>query len=336
MSDAARQKPEVSIVMPVRNEEATVGAAIRSALGQVDAPPLEVVVAVGDSEDGTRAVVSDMAHGDHRVRMLSNVGGNTPAGLNAAILESKGDVIVRCDGHSNLPADYVATAMRVLGETGADVVGGTQKAVGSGFWQRAAAIAMTTPAGVGDSRFHTGGRPGPVDTVYLGVFRRAALERVGLFDESLTRNQDYELNYRIREGGGVVYYHPDLEVDYFPRRKLSGLASQYKQYGTWKRLVLRRFPQSLRWRQLAAPLLVIGLIGSAVLLLLGRPYMAAVIPAAYLGLVFGTTILELIRRRDVAALGLPVALPIMHLSWAFGFMTSDIKDPGPQIPRIQP
>ncbi|NND02781.1 MAG: glycosyltransferase family 2 protein [Acidimicrobiia bacterium] len=334
MSDAARQKPEVSIVMPARNDEAAVAQAIRSALGQVGAPPLEVIVAVGESTDATRSVVSDIAHDDHRVRVLSHVAGNTPEGLNAAIHDSHGDVIVRCDAHSNLPSDYVATALGILEETGADVVGGTQRAVGTRFWQRAAAIAMTTPLGVGDAKFHTGGSPGPVDTVYLGVFKRSALERVGLFDESLTRNQDYELNFRIRDSGGVVYYHPALAVDYIPRENPRKLASQYRQYGAWKRVVLRRFPESLRWRQLAAPLLVVGLFVSLVLLLFGQRRLAAVVPGVYLAGVLATTLVELLRRRDLAALGLPVVLPVMHLSWAFGFMTDDIRDPGPRIPRL--
>jgi GT2 family glycosyltransferase len=195
---------------------------------------------------------------------------------------------------------------------------------------------MTTPVGVGDARFHLGGPPGPVDTVYLGVFHRSALERVGLFDESLERNQDYELNLRIRESGGEVYFDPALVVDYIPRASLGSLAGQYRQYGRWKRLVLRRFPQSLRWRQLAAPLLVLGLVVSILLFLLGWRPAAVVVPGAYALAVIGTALVELIRRRDPAALALPVVLPTMHLSWAYGFMASDISDPGPAIPRLDP
>jgi glycosyltransferase involved in cell wall biosynthesis len=333
--DAALSRPRVSVVIPVRNEADAVDAAIRSALGQSASPPMEVIVADGASSDGTRAVVSAAAHDDHRVRLISNPAGKTPTGLNEAIKAAGGDVIVRCDAHSRLPEDYVARALEILDDTGADVVGGTQRAVGHTFWQRAVAIAMTTPAGVGDARFHTGGRPGPVDTVYLGVFRRSALERAGLFDESLERNQDYELNYRIRHSGGVVYFHPDLAVDYSPRRNLRGLARQYRQYGTWKRLVLRRAPQSLRWRQLAPPLLVVGLVFSLVMLLLGHQMPAAVIPGAYGLGVIGTTLFELLRRRSLAALALPLVLPTMHLSWAFGFMTSDVADGGPSIPRLE-
>ncbi len=328
--------PEVSVVIPVRNEESTIANAIRSALGQTGAPPLEVIVADGDSTDGTRAVVSALAHDDHRVRLMSNPASHIPSGLNAAIRAARGDVIVRCDAHSVLPSGYIASALRLLEKTGADVVGGIQRAVGRTWWQRATAIGMTTPLGVGDARFHTGGPPGPVDTVYLGVFRRAALERSGLFDESLHRNEDYELNYRIRRDGGVVYFHPDLEVEYAPRRNLLALAGQYRHYGAWKRLVLRRFPESLRWRQLAAPLLVVGFVVSLILLVFGQARLASLIPGGYLAAILLTSLVELIRRRDSAALALPLVLPTMHLSWAFGFMTSDLQDPGPSVARLDP
>lgn len=328
--------PHISVVIPVRNEEHAITAAIGSALAQQVEAQLEVIVADGGSDDGTRNAVLAMAHEDPRVRLVSNPTATTPAGLNAAIEESRGSVIVRCDAHSVLPKDYIATALSIMEATGADVVGGTQRAIGRGFWQRAIAMAMTTPAGIGDARFHTGGPPGPVDTVYLGVFRRSAFERVGLFDRSLLRNQDYELNHRVRKSGRDVYFHPDLEVDYLPRSNLWQLARQFKQYGEWKRLVLRRFPESLRWRQLAPPLFVVGLVISVVLLLIGQGTLAAIIPVAYGVLVAATTLFELARRRQIAALGLIAVLPTMHLSWAFGFMTSDLTDPGPDIPRLDP
>ena len=318
----------------MRNGVATIGRAVRSALAQTGVGPLEVIVADGDSGDGTRAVVSEIAHADSRVRLVGNPQGKTPTGLNRAILESVGDVIVRCDAQSELPSDYVASAIDTLVETGADVVGGVQHAVGDGFWQRAVAMGMSTPAGVGDARFHFGGAPGEVDTVYLGVFRRSTLRRVGLYDESLERNQDYELNYRVRSAPGRVYFDPKLVVNYSPRTSLAALSRQYFDYGAWKRLVLRRFPASLRWRQLAPPLLIVGLIASLGFLIAGWRQLALVVPTAYGMLVGATTLMELVRRRDLAALGLPLVLPTMHLSWALGFMVGDVTDTGPSIPRL--
>ena len=182
------------------------------------------------------------------------------------------------------------------------------------------AIAQTTFLGVGDARYRTGGQAGPVDTVYLGVFRRAALDRVGGFDEGQVRNQDYELNWRLRASGGTVYFHPDLAVAYTPRPGLRPLWRQYWEYGTWKRVMLRKHPRSLRWRQLAPPGLIAGLVWSLVMLVTPWPWAAAIVPGAYLAALLGAALAEGIRRRDPAALALPVVLPTMHLAWGLGFL----------------
>ncbi len=181
------------------------------------------------------------------------------------------------------------------------------------------AVAQTTFLGVGDARYRTGGKPGPVDTVYLGVFRRAALDRVGGFDESQVRNQDYELNWRLRESGGTVYFHPDLAVAYTPRSGLRPLWRQYWEYGTWKRVMLRKHPRSLRWRQLAAPRLVWacwGRLRCSHPLALGGGHRARRLP----GRPAGHDPFEGMRRRDPAALALPLVLPTMHFAWGLGFL----------------
>ena len=315
--------PAVSVVIPVRNGAGSIGTAIESCLAQDYEGPIEVVVGDGRSTDTTRAVVESFQ--DMGVRLVDNPTGLTPAGLNAAIAAAHGDVIVRCDAHSRLPADYVRRAVEILDQTGADNVGGIQRAVGVSLVQRAIALAMTSRIGVGDARFHYGGSAGPTDTVYLGVFRREALDRVGLFDETLHRNQDYELNHRIRATGGVVFFHPDLAVEYAPRRTFRRLWSQYYQYGHWKLRVLRRHPRSLRLRQLAPPLLVVGLIGSGVLAVVGRPGYALVIPAAWLGALLAAGLVTVVRTREPAALLMPVAVGIMHLSWGLGFLGAAVR-----------
>lgn len=315
-----RTLPAVSVVMPVRNEVASVEEALLSALGQNYPGPLEVVVADGMSEDGTRELLDRLAGGNPRVRLVENPRGSTPAGLNAAIRASSGEVIVRCDGHAVLPPDYVRRAVEILGETGADNVGGIQAAQGKGVLQRAIALGMSTPFGVGDARFHYGGPAGPADTVYLGAFRRSALERVGLFDESLGRSQDSDLNYRIRASGGSVYFHPDLRVVYRPRPGLGSLWQQYWRSGAWKRELLGRRPGSLRWRQLVSPALVLALFGSAILALTPWRKVALLAPALYAAEVMFATIWTALRRGDPAALLLPVVLPTMHLAWGLGFL----------------
>lgn len=312
--------PFVSCVIPVRNEAATVGAAIRSCLDQCYDGSLEVVVADGMSDDGTRDVVTVLAAEDPRVRLVDNPGRVTPAALNSAMAAAKGEVIVRCDSHAVLPRDYVARAVAVLAATGAANVGGIQHAVGEGPVQRAVAMAMSSPLGVGDARFHYGGAAGPVDTVYLGAFRREALEGVGGFDERLERNQDYELNYRLRAAGETVWFDPALRVDYRARESLGALWRQYHGYGAGKRKVLRLHRRALRWRQLAPPLLVAGLTGSAVALVAGAPMLASVVPTAYGALLIAGTAVELVRRRDAAALLLPVTFATMHVAWGVGFL----------------
>ena len=311
--------PLVSVVMPVLNGEQVVADAVVSALDQDYPGPIEVVVAHGPSHDGT-ATILDRIAADPRVTVVSNPTGATAAGLNTAIAASQGTVVVRCDAQARLPRDYVRRALEILAETGADNVGGIQAAEGDGSLQRAVAIAQTTPVGVGDARYRTGGEPGPADTVYLGVFRREALERVGGFDEAQVRNQDYELNWRLRDTGGTVYFHPDLRVAYRPRASLRALWRQYWGYGVWKRVMLRKHPQSLRWRQTAPPLLILGLLWSAAMLFTPWPWTAAIVPGLYAAVLLGSALYELTRRRDPAALALPVVLPTMHLAWGLGFL----------------
>jgi len=305
--------------MPVRNGAATVAGAVAAALDQDYPGDVEVVAALGPSGDSSAEVLARLSD-DPRVRVVPNPSGGTAAGLNAAIAASRGSVIARCDAQSRFPRHYLRRAVEILAETGADCVGGTQAAEGTAFVSRAVAIAQTTFLGVGDARYRTGGKPGPVDTVYLGVFRRAALERVGGFDEGQVRNQDYELNWRLRQSGGTVYFHPDLAVAYTPRAGLRPLWRQYWEYGTWKRVMLRKHPRSLRWRQMAPPGLVAGLLWSLVMLVTPWPWAAAIVPGAYLAALLGTTVVEGIRRRDPAALALPVVLPTMHLAWGLGFV----------------
>lgn len=309
--------PSVSVVIPARNEAAHIRAAVASALAQRYPGPLEVVVADGASSDGTADVVRAM--GDPGVRVVDNPTGRTPTGLNAAIAAATGSVIVRCDAHAELPPGYVETAVRRLLETGADNVGGIQAAEGVTPMQRAIAHAMSSRVGVGDAAFHYGGDPGPTDTVYLGVFRRSALDRVGGFDEALDRNQDYELNVRIRESGGVVWFDPALRVTYRPRATLGALARQYHQYGRWKRRVLALHPGSLRWRQLVPPAFVVGLGASAVLVAIRSP-VGWVVPGGYAVLVSATGMVRAVTTRDPAALLMPAALATMHLSWGLGFL----------------
>ena len=224
---------------------------------------------------------------------------------------------MRCDARCVLPPGYVRAAVAALRRTGAAGVGGRQRPVGAGAFTRAVAMAMTMALGAGDARYRLGGAEGPADTVFLGVWRREALEAAGGFDETLARNEDYAVNWVLRERGETVWFDPGLGVAYRPRESFAALAAQYFAYGWWKRIMLRRHPRSLRPRQLAAPAL--GLAGSAALATAGLVHAAAVLPGAYLLVLSGGAAAAALRRRDPAALLLPPVLATMHLAWGAGF-----------------
>jgi glycosyltransferase involved in cell wall biosynthesis len=327
--------PTVSIVMPVHNSAATVSAAVASCLAQDYPAVVEVVLAEGRSTDASRAVIERLAVGEARLRIVDNPSGSTPAALNAAIRASSGDVIVRCDAHSELPVRYVATAVARLAATGAGVVGGVQDAVGDTAFERAVAYAMAHPLGSGGAAYRGGGEPGTAETVYLGAFRRSALVEVGLYDESLKRNQDYELNHRLAVGGHPVFFDPALRVRYRPRGTIRRLWRQYYEYGRWKRLVVRRLPDSLRSRQLAAPALVVAAGASAVLAVTPWRAAAPVIPGLYAAAILSSSVVEMIRRKDGAGLLVAVVLPTMHVGWGAGFWRGGIADEGPRVASLQ-
>ena len=306
-------------MIPVRNEARSIEATLDSCVRQTYEGSLEVIVADAMSDDGTRDIVERF--GDSQaVRLVDNPDLVTPAGLNRAIAASDADVIVRCDAHSILPREYVATAVRILQETKAANVGGVQRAVGISPVQRGIAAAMTNPLGVGDARFHKGGPPGEVDTVYLGVFNRDSLNAVGGFDETLERNQDYELNVRLREAGFAVWFDPSLEVLYSPRPSLAALWRQYNQYGRWKRKVLAMHPSSIKVRQAAPPLLVIGLGGSLMLLATPHRKLGGAAIGVYGAALAGAGVYESLRTRDAAALLATPAIAVMHIAWGIGFL----------------
>lgn len=253
--------PTVAVVMPVRNEENHLENSVKAVLAQDYPIPFQICLAVGPSDDRTASVADLLAATYESVGVVANPTGVTPAALNAAIAATDSDIVVRVDGHSALSDGYIRTAVETMIEQGAVNVGGIQHPVGTTPFEKAVAVAMTSRLGTGGAKFHVGGAPGPVDTVYLGVFDRSAGDKVGWFDERLIRNQDYELNIRLREAGGTVWFTPELQVTYTPRSTWLGLAKQYFEYGYWKAQVLRLHPGSLRLRQLipalAAPLAVV-------------------------------------------------------------------------------
>lgn len=313
----ASAAPTVAGIMPALDDAAHIEAAIASFLDQDHTGELTIGVGLGPSTDGTAEVVAALAATDERILVVDNPTGRTAAGLNAALRAVDAEVIVRIDAHCELPAGYVARAVDTLRRTGAANVGGIQRAEGTSPYQRAVARAMTSRFGVGDSQFHFGGEEGPTDTVYLGVFDSASLRAAGGFDETLVRNQDYELNWRLRQAGHQIWFDPELSVRYRPRSSATGLAKQYFQYGQWKREVLRRHPQSVKARQLVAPVTLLGIAAGLIGAATGRRWMLAA-PAAYAAAV--TTASAADASSPTEAARLASVYPTMHMSWGAGFI----------------
>ena len=308
----------MSILIPARNAEATIGEAIDSVLSQDYQGSVEVIVADGSETAATSELVRRLYP---TVRLVPNPEQTTGFGIQAAYRAAAGEILVRCDAHTVFPPGYVRRAVATLQRTGAANVGGRQQPVGATFFERAVAMAMTTPLGAGGARYRLGGSEGPVETVFLGAFRRDAWDAAGGIDPTLVRAEDYELNCRLRARGETVWFDPGLVVAYRPRSALGGLACQYFDYGRWKRVVVRRHPASLRLRHLVSPLLLLGLAASPVLAAAGVFWAAAAVPLAYaLTLALGSLTVG-IRRRSRAALLLPLVLATMHLSWGIGSFT---------------
>ncbi|HVV77777.1 MAG TPA: glycosyltransferase family 2 protein [Mycobacteriales bacterium] len=320
-STTTRSWPGVSVVMPVLNEERHLRAAVASVLDQDYPGELELVLALGPSRDKTDQVAAALQAADARVHTVPSPTGRTPNGLNLAIGESRHPIIARVDGHSLLPPGYLRRAVELLDETGADNVGGLMSARGVTDFEQSVAHAMTSKIGVGNAPFHVGGTEGPADTVYLGVFRRTALERVGGYDETFARAQDWEMNFRIRESGGLVWFSPTLSVSYRPRSSLRLLAKQYFHYGRWRRHVARTHRGSVNLRYLAPPTALLGVIAGIVVSTFVSLW-GLTLPLGYLALV-AVGAVAIGRGLPLKAKLLePVVLVTMHMSWATGFLTS--------------
>jgi len=318
-------EPAVSVIIPVLNEERFLKQSVQAILNQNYSGQLEIILALGPSKDQTKVIAQELAK-DQRIKLVENPSGRTAAALNNAIKNSNFDIIVRLDGHAIVDSNYIKNAVKTLVESGADNVGGLMKAEGTNAFEKSVAAAMTSKFGVGNAPFHVGGKSGEVDTVYLGTFRKSALERVGYFDESFIRAQDWEMNYRIRKTGGKIWFNPDLVVSYRPRKNLLQLAKQYFEYGQWRKQVTKTYPETVSMRYLAPPITVSGLIAGIIMVLFSKILDINWLQIGWLApLVYLTVILLAFLSIGskiglLSRLYLLLVLPTMHLSWGVGFL----------------
>ena len=332
--------PKVSIIVPCYNEQSTIRLLLE-ALGEQTYPraEMEVIVADGLSTDGTRHAIAAFQRDvpDLRVRVIENSKRSIPSALNRAIEASRGEIIVRMDGHSKPYPDYVANCITAHQAGRGDNVGGVWEILpGAETWiAKSIAVAAAHPLGVGDALYRHAKQAAEVDTVPFGSFRRALIERVGFFDESLLTNEDYEFNARVRKSGGKIWLDPSIRSVYFARSTLLELIRQYWRYGFWKWRMLRRYPDTLLWRQALPPLFVLSLV--ALLLLSVFIPFASILLVAELLLYFSIMILAgfhaaLRRQSAYLTVGLPLAIFTMHLTWGSGFLwsmlTSSVQNHG--------
>lgn len=307
--------PFVSVVVPVRNEARHLRDCLAALLDQdYPAERREILVVDGRSTDGTREIVSALAPAHPHLALLDNPAGLIPHGLNVGICAARGSIVVRVNGHAVVDRGYVSACVRALEATGADNVGGLMRWKGIGFWGEVIALALASPF-ARPSPFYRSAAACEVDTVCLGAFRRDTLKQVGLFDESLPWNEDFELNYRIRRAGGRIHYTPEIQATYYTRGSLPALARQFWNYGRGKGLVVKRNPGSVSPRHLAAPSLVLALLGGVGLVGIGRPA-----PLLALLILYGGASAFFARRaapRAPIRVWAAVALSFvcMHVSW---------------------
>ena len=322
--------PKVSVIVPCYNEQSTIRLLLEALCAQTfPRGDMEVIIADGMSQDGTRDAIAAFQKDfpELEVRVVDNTRRNIPSGLNRAIEASRGDLIVRLDGHAKPYPDYVERCVHAHEEGRGDNVGGVWEIQpGATTWiAKSIAAAAAHPIGVGDAMYRLAASASEVDTVPFGSYRRTLVERIGNYNESLLTNEDYEFNTRIRQANGRVWLDPSIRSVYFARSTLKELIRQYWRYGFWKWRMLLNFPGTVRWRQGLPPLFVLSLL---VLLLVSiffppawRLLLAEII--LYFSVLLLAGIYAVIKQRKFyLLLGLPMAIAAMHIAWGSAFLWS--------------
>ena len=319
-----KNTPFVSVLIPIRNEGSYISQCLQ-AVSQQDYPSdlLEILISDGLSTDNTRALVAEWMKKDPRIQLFDNPKCIVPTGMNILILQARGDVIIRVDGHCVIAPDYVSNCVRHLLQDGVDGVGGPMRSIGEDFTSEVIALAMSSKFGVGNSSFRTeSGVSKLADTVPFPAYTRDIIWKVGLYDEELVRNQDDEYNYRIRNAGGKILLAEDVKSEYYSRGSLIKLWKQYFQYGFWKVRVLQKHPRQMSLRQFVPLAFILTLIFALFLTIFTSWGWITLAGLA------GTYLIANIAASITMASGegskkfflLPIAFTIIHLSYGLGFL----------------
>jgi succinoglycan biosynthesis protein ExoA len=333
----------ISYVMPIFNEFSYVEAAVTSVLAQEYDGPVEIILALAPSNDGTDAVVRRLASEDQRIRVVQNPARHIPVGLNLAIAEARHPVIIRIDAHTELPPGYAARGVAELERVGAANLGGIMAAAGRPGFQDAVAKAYNSRLGLGGASYHADeAEPGPAESAYLGIMRAEAVRSIGGFDESLRRGEDWEMNFRLRRAGFLVWLDPRLRVTYRPRDTWRNLARQFLATGIWRGELIRRLGGHNPLRFFAPPALVINVVVAAVVAILQvlgvvSGVAAWVLSAVYLGpLAYALLLLAAAVTTSgtlLDRLRFAIVLKTMHLCWGAGFLLGVLRGGGGSLDR---
>ena len=320
--------PTVSVIIPMRNEEQYIAQCLQSVVDQEYAKGLmEVLVVDGMSRDSSREIVNKFVSRHSFIKRLDNPKMTTASALNIGIGESKGQIIIRVDAHCSIQEDYINCCVKALQQTGAENVGGLMRPTGRTFVEKAIAVAMCSPFGVGSGRFHYCEKEMFVDTVYLGAYRREAFEKIGLYDEKAHYGEDDELNYRLIKSGGKIFLTPRIRSKYYPRSSLSDLWKQYFNYGRGKVRTTKKHGRPASWRHLVPPVFVISVIGSLLLFAVNPAFgwLIAGICGSYLISVILVSARICFREGWQYFPVLPIVFATIHLSYGTGFLMGILR-----------
>jgi glycosyltransferase involved in cell wall biosynthesis len=316
--------PTVSVVIPMRNEEEHIFKCLQSVVEQ-DYPKdlMEVLVVDGMSGDKSGKIAREFARKYKFIRVMMNPKRSTASSLNSGIVESRGEVIVRMDAHCLFHQDYIHACIQVMGETGADNVGGYVVPLGTRYIQKAIALVMGSFFGIGSTRFSRGNRGMFVDTVSFGAYRRQVFEKIGLYDENATYGEDDELNLRLTQSGGRIFLSPRIISEYYPRSSISSLWKQYYNYGRGKVRTIKKHGRLGSWRHLIPGVFLLSIVTSLTLFLVNPMCLAgtAIICGSYL--IFSIVVSARICRREGWKYlpVLPVVFGALHFSYGSGFLS---------------
>lgn len=313
-----------SIISPIRDEEEYIAECLTSLVNQdYDKNKYEILIVDGISTDATRIIVKEFESKHNNIKLFDNPNKTVPYALNIGIAHAKGDVIVRVDGHAVVNRDYLKQCEKYLRQTEAECVGGIIENINTTYIGKAIALAMSSPFGVGNARFRTNGREGFVDCLAFGAYPREVFNSIGNFDTELTRCQDDDFNYRLRQFGGKIFFTPQIKSKYYPRSSLKKLWTQYFGYGLWKIRVLQKHFRRMQVRQFVPPTFVLSLLATAISGIFWKPafFTFLFIIFMYLTAVLIVSLIISIKNGIRQIMILLIIFPAIHISYGLGFLT---------------